>query len=183
MVPGRIQRAPMPLGVVSFLFITASPLRSQESAPLEIGSRVRVKAGAQQPWVVGNLLQLPADSVWLHTGDSVSSVALATSSLASFEFSRGRKSQAGRGAWIGLGSGAIIGLIVGAATYEDCSGCLAPDPGAAGSAVLGAVLFGVFGLGVGALIGGSIDAERWEPVPPPWSADDEHLNAGNSASP
>jgi hypothetical protein len=63
----------------------------------------------------------------------------------------------------------VAGLIVGAATYEECSGCIGPDPGIAGNAILGGVLFGVFGLGLGALIGSRIQAEHWEPIPRPWA--------------
>jgi hypothetical protein len=147
----------------------AVPALSQEPAPLTVGSRVRVKAEAANPhWLVGRLLALPDDSVRLHVADSGAGVALPLATLASFEVSRGRQRQTGRGAWMGAATGALLGLILGAATYEECQSCIGPDPGTGGSAILGAVIMGAFGVGVGALIGGNIRAERWEPVPPPW---------------
>jgi hypothetical protein len=171
----------MPRSLLSLIAALASSLvplaspgvaLSQESTAVQIGSRVRVKAaGADQSWVVGKLLELPADSVRLLTSQAPQeSVAVATRSLASFERSYGKRSRAGKGAWIGLGVGAALGFIIGAAAYEECSGfCPAPDPGPAGTGAIVAVLGGAFGLGVGALIGRGIHAEHWKPVPRPWA--------------
>ena len=143
---------------------------SQEPTRVEVGSRVRLKAeGAGQRWMVGKLLEFRSDSVRLLTGEPpTDSLALAFHSIESLERSRGQQSQAAHGAWVGLGAGAAVGLLLGAMTYEECVGCLAPDPGRAGSGLIGAVLGGLFGMGVGALIGRSVHAERWESVRQPW---------------
>lgn len=146
--------------------------QSQESAPVGIGSRVRVRVeGTGQPWVVGQLLALSDDSVRLRAEGPSDSMALGIPSLAKFEVSRGRRGQAGRGAKLGAAVGGVAGLILGAATYEECDGCIAPDPGRGGTALLGGVLGAAFGLGIGALIGRGVQAEQWAPVPRPWSAE------------
>ena len=168
-----MRAAPILLALVALVFTSADPVWSQDSTRVEAGSRVRVKAqGADQRWLAGELLQFRADTLRLRTADPPDSVTLTTGSLAGLELSRGRKSQAGKGAALGAGVGVILGLVVGAVTYEDdCPDCLGLDPGVGGSALLGGVLFGVLGLGVGALIGASVDAERWEPLPQPWSGE------------
>jgi hypothetical protein len=160
--------------LASSLVLLASPgtTVSQEPTGIKIGSRVRVKAeGAGQRWVIGELLELSGDSVRLLTGDPPDErIAVATRSLASFERSRGQRSRAGKGAWIGLGAGVALGFILGVATYEECSGfCPAPDLGPAGGGTIVGVLGGLFGLGVGALIGRSIQAEQWESARRPWA--------------
>ena len=174
---------PIVMVASTFVFlVSCAGARSQSLTVSDVGGRVRVKAdGADKGWIVGKLRELPGDSVRLWTGvhprDSLSVATHSLPSLVSFERSRGKRSQSSQGAWIGLSAGVVAGLIVGAATYEECSGCLAPDPGTAGSAILGGVLFGLAGLGLGALIGSQIDAEHWEPIPRPWApgerADDE----------
>jgi hypothetical protein len=160
---------PGPTAVLAtFLVLLAGPsdTLSQEPAPVEIGTRVRVKAeGEGQRWMVGKLLELRSDSVRLLTGTPpTDSVAVALDSLAGFELSRGQRSQAGRGALIGLGTGAVLGFIIGIATYEECSGFCVFDPGRAGTGAVLAGLGGLFGLGVGALIGRGSHTDRWEPV-------------------
>ena len=131
--------------------------------------RVQVKARVPTSDGWGGFLQFRADTLRLRTADPPDSVTLTSGSLAGFEPSWSQV-PGGERAALGAGVGVILGLVVGAVTYEnDCPECIGLDPGVGGSALLGGVLFGVLGLGVGALIGASVDAERWEPVPQPWS--------------
>jgi hypothetical protein len=162
---------PVVLLASSLVFlIGCAPSRSQVPTAPDIGGRVRIKAeGAGQGWVVGQLRELPGDSVRLLTGDPPrDSLAVATGSLTDFERSRGEGTRAAQGAWIGLGVGAFAGIVVGAATY-DSEGSFGWDPGASGSALIGGVLVGLLGMGVGALIGTTVQAERWERIPQPWA--------------
>ncbi len=146
------------------------PSLSQQPTPVEIGARVRLRPeGAGQRWVVGQLLAVSEDSVRLLAGDPPDSVALGLPSLASFDVSMGQRRQTGRGAMIGLGIGAVAGILLGASTGSECDDCFSPGPGPGESAVAGGVLFGALGAGIGALIGRSSQGERWEAVPQPWS--------------
>jgi hypothetical protein len=150
------------------VFTAAEPLASQEPAALQADARVRLMMVGAERWSVGNLLMQPRDSVRLLVGGSGDTLAVATASVTRFEMSKGRHRQTARGAWIGAIVGALAGSTIGLATYEECGGCLAPDPGRGGSAMIGAVAFGLLGAGIGALTGSQITAERWAPLPQPW---------------
>ena len=58
----------------------------------------------------------------------------------------------GRYALIGLGTGAAAGAAVGAGSYSPCSGFCILSPTRAQDAGFGAVVFGVVGVLIGALI-------------------------------
>jgi hypothetical protein len=160
------------LGTALLLLIFPEVASSQASSPIQAGSRIRVKpAGPGQEWVMGNLLELPKDSVRLITGGTQKdSVTMPLSSLASFERSIGQRSRAGKGAVIGLGTGAVAGLILGLVAYEECTGFCVVDPGRAGTGAIMALLGGVFGTGLGALFGTTVHEDRWVPVKQPWGS-------------
>ena len=149
---------------------SAPPSLQSQAASVPPDARVRLIAIGAERWVIGTLLAPPGDTVKLLEADSREIHAVATAGLTRFEVSRGRRRQTARGAWIGLATGGIAGAVLGAATYEDCDACLGPDPGEAGSAILGSVLGGLFGLGIGALVGSAFTGERWSPVPQPWGS-------------
>ena len=164
------RRCPTSLILAALLMGVGAPALAQDST-LTPDARVRVMAVGTNRWVIGKLLAPPRDTVTLLEGDSGETKALATASLARFEVSRGRRKQTGRGAWIGAVTGGVISALLGAVTYEECSGfCVAPDPGRGGTALLGGLLGGVFGLGVGALVGTAFTGDRWTPVPQPWGS-------------
>ncbi|HEX6434347.1 MAG TPA: hypothetical protein VFZ87_08880, partial [Gemmatimonadales bacterium] len=99
------------------------------------------------------------------------SMAVALNSLAAFERSQGVRSRTGKGALIGLGAGALLGLILGVATFEECTGFCVLDLDRAETGGLGALVGGLFGTGVGMLFGASVREDRWVPVQQPWGAD------------
>ena len=158
--------------IAAALVLTAAePLASQEPDALQADARVRLMMVGADRWSVGNLLMQPRDSVKLLAGNTSDTLAVATASLARFEMSKGRHRQTGHGARIGAIVGALAGATLGLATYEDCEGCLAPDPGRGGSAFIGAAALGLLGAGIGAITGSQITAERWAPLPQPWGAE------------
>jgi hypothetical protein len=161
------------MAATALMLLTAEVVRPQEIPQVQVGSRVRVRpAGPGQSWLTGNLLELPGDSVRLLTGDTHRhSVAIALNSVANFERSQGVRPRTGKGALIGLGTGALAGLILGVALYEECTAFCVVDPGRAGSGALGALLGALFGTGIGALFGATVRADRWVPVEQPWGAD------------
>jgi hypothetical protein len=140
---------------------------------MEVGSRIRVKpTGPGQSWLTGSLLELPGDSVWLLTSrPRKDSVAVAINSLSAFERSHGVRSRPGKGAVIGLGTGAVLGFVLGLATFEECTGFCVLDLDRAETAGLGALFGGLLGTGVGALFGATLREDRWVPVQQPWGAD------------
>jgi hypothetical protein len=157
--------------IAAVLVLTAAdPLASQEPAALQADARVRLMMVGADRWSVGNLLKQTRDSVRLLAGDSGDTLAVATTSLARFEISKGRHRQTGRGALIGVAVGTVVGAVLGVATYEERGdrGSLVLDPGPGGSALLGGGLLGLLGAGIGALTGSQITAERWTPLPQPW---------------
>ena len=161
------RRPPTPLILATLLAAAAPPALAQDTT-LVPDARVRVIAVGADRWIVGKLLAPPRDTVTVLDDASGERMALPTAGLARFEVSRGRRRQAGRGAWIGAAAGGVAGALLGAVTYEECTGFCVADPGPAGSAVLGGLLGGVFGLGVGALVGSAFSGDRWVPVAQPW---------------
>ncbi|HET6777934.1 MAG TPA: hypothetical protein VFH26_03515 [Gemmatimonadales bacterium] len=161
------------LGAALLLLARPEIARSQDSAQVNVGSRIRVKpAGPGQSWLTGSLLELPGDSVRLVTSrPRKDSVAIALNSLAAFEWSQGVRSRTGRGALIGLGAGALAGLILGVVTFEECTGFCILDLDRGETGLLGALVGGLFGTGVGMLFGATVREDRWVPVPQPWTAD------------
>jgi hypothetical protein len=58
----------------------------------------------------------------------------------------------GRNTLIGLGAGAVLGVVIGEASHKDCTGFCLLNATRGQDAGIGAVLFGVIGTVVGALI-------------------------------
>lgn len=82
------------------------------------------------------------------------------SAITSLEVAHGKKSNVGKGAWIGGGIGAGLGLAVGIAVANDDFF----DAGAEAIPV-GIVLFGLMGAGVGAIVGALTPGTRWLDIP------------------
>jgi len=81
--------------------------------------------------------------------------------------------QTGRGALFGLGIGAAAGLMIGMVAYTPCPPngfCIMQPTSAVESGMMGALVFGVLGAGVGAIIGSLTPAGTWEQMPLPASA-------------
>jgi hypothetical protein len=90
--------------------------------PPEEGARVRIKAPPSHPkWIKGTLSELPDGSLALLPEDARNEAPLLLSldQIAEFEVYSGRKSAAGKGALIGLGTGAVVGIAVG---FIGCEG-------------------------------------------------------------
>jgi hypothetical protein len=107
------------------------------------------------------LVSADADSLRFTT-DTSDVVAIPTGSVTRFERSRGRRSNAGRGALIGGLSLGAFGLVIGiGAATEDNSSSF--DVGVEDVA-LGTLILGATGAGLGALIGAASKGEHWEPL-------------------
>ena len=143
---------------------TQPPLVQQTTAQADSGSRVRITVDKpSKRSYVGTLISADADSLRFTT-DTGGVVAIPTASIARLERSRGRRSNAGRGAVIGGVIGGATGLILGIAASADESSWfeVGPEEIAVVTAFMGATF-----AGLGALIGAATKRERWEPVAVP----------------
>lgn len=138
-----------------------APVTPAPVAQADSGSRVRITVDRPSKHShFGTLVSADADSLRFTT-DSTGVVAIPTASVTRLERSRGRHSNAGRGAVIGGVIGGAAGIILGIAASADESSYV--DTGPEGVLFATAIL-GATGAGLGALIGAASKRDRWEPV-------------------
>jgi len=115
--------------------------------------------------IMGLLMRVDEDSVVVNVGPGLPGRTVAIDALQSFAVAHGRKSSAGKGALIGLASGVAGGVVAGKIVCSggDCENSGLGDTTPIVASVLG-VGGGLFGLGMGALIGGRFHTDRWERV-------------------
>ena len=150
--------APLFSLLTALLQVSAAPAPSP-TVEADAGSRVRITVGKTKQ--VGALVSADADSLRFIT-DTSGLVAIPTVSVTRFERSRGRRSNAGRGALLGGVIGGAMGLIGGIGAEADNSDW-GIEIGAEGIA-LATLFFGATGAGLGALIGAASKGEKWEPL-------------------
>jgi hypothetical protein len=151
------------LALAPFSSITAQ----EQPPPLEPGARMRLDVC--NPFctarMVTRFVAVFADTLLLETETQGTPETIPFSSVRKLEVSRGLKSNAGKGAGIGLlvgaGVGAVLGTVVAAARWDraDCARgrCRWPLVG------IGALGVGAVGTLIGLTAAGSSD--RWEEVP------------------
>jgi hypothetical protein len=144
--------------VLVLLLTIAPPVHSQADS----GLRVRITTSAsRQPRWVGTLISVDNDSVRLMSAGGRQRVALPITRIVRAERSRGRRSNAGRGAMIGAlvggGAGFILGLL--ASGEQDSFYEIGADEVIVAMAFLGAA-----GAGIGALVGAVTPRDQWEPL-------------------
>ena len=156
--------------------ITPVPAMSQTSASdppnVDAGSRVRIAApvfgGKKQ---VATVVSVTGDSLVLRQGASTTYRSVAKSDITGLEVSRGTYTRKQKGALLGLLIGAATGAAVGYASYQKpkpCEGfaCIGDifGPSTRGFNVgLGASMGGLLGAAVGALVGMSA-RDSWVPA-------------------
>ena len=135
------------------------------------GDTVRVTAPSMDmDGSVGTVAALETDTLTVQVEDRADALYVPLADVTKLEVRRGRKSNAGKGALIGLGVGAVVGVALGfAACAGESGGALCnSDTGEDTSVALAALLgaYGaVLGTGIGALIGLAARTDRWETVP------------------
>jgi hypothetical protein len=146
-------------------------IRADEPPLCGPGSKIRVSNACdvmQRPWggdhtkrLVGTLVELDSEILRLQQRSSTDVTEIQRPCVDELEVSRGRKSKALQGAAVGFLTGAVAGAI----TILSCSSCeLDEDEQLEAFLVFtggGGVLFGLAGLGIGALI----RTDQWEEVP------------------
>ena len=158
------------------LLVCASALSASDTTFVSQGARVKVfpsMAGANP--VTGEVAKLSYDTLVIVPEGNGSALTFYRSDLRKIEVSQGKKSNVGKGAWIGAAAGAVSGFIIGyaAGPYENCA--------KAGCGAVTAALFGAGGALVGVGVGAATSGERWAetefPAPPPVA-----LNVGKDGS-
>ena len=152
-----------------------TPLASATAqVPVGPGARVRVTGnffcqpfnsncmGDMPQRYVGTFVTWEVDTLVVQSNGDTLSVRV--NLVTRLDVSRGRKTNTGKGAGIGVLLGGVVGALIGYASYEECVHCffdLRPETLAAAGAVIG----GLGGLAAGALIGSAIETDRWMEMP------------------
>lgn len=126
-------------------------------AEVQPGARIRVRSPARIAGrAVGIMIGRSSDSLTF-AREGAAPVPLALRDITLLEVSRGKSR--GRGAIRGMVLGGAIGLVLGAAEYEEgkCDGTICSRGTAAELGAIGGVL-------VGSVLGAAIGVERWERV-------------------
>ncbi len=135
--------------------VVRDPAPWHELAP---GHRVRVHLSQPRSKVVGYVVRLTADTLVINSeADAKHEVALATANIRRLDLSRGERSRAGRGVFVGL----LVGAAAGAAAlaYFCSDSCIGAWP------LFGLIPGGALvGAGIGAGVGSLFRTERWQPV-------------------
>jgi hypothetical protein len=159
-------------GLSTFVGNAAAAQMPATEAPLQIGARVRVSSSApgfSGPLRVANVLAQHGDTLSFRPEGTQDSIALPLSLITRIEVSTSRSSHGRQGMGLGLLGGALIGAVVGAATYTPCSsteflGCLFAPTSRGANAELGGIGGALIGTIVGGVIGRNRQTENWERV-------------------
>ncbi len=152
------------------LMLGSSALSAQDSIPLGTRVRVSVGVGSDSRHIVGTLASVARAAWVLQLNKRGDSVVVPTADLTEVRVSRGTH----RHVLKGIAIGALVGGILGAATYEEpaprscipesfCSSWGSPLSGMDSPAVA-AVAGAMGGVLYGAVIGALVKTERWELV-------------------
>ncbi len=135
--------------------LLTSPAVSQQP---QIGQRIRLQPAGEQGWLDGVFLGAWADSLLVQRASGGQLDTLAVGSVRRVQTVQG--SHWGTGLLVGAAAGAVIGVVgILTSCAEEDVGCANTNPGAAVYGLGGAVLGGILGLAIGALIPNWEDAD------------------------
>ena len=160
--------------------LCASAAAQANPSLLPLGIRVRMSVSSPAPdsvghgsaagstllreRIIGTLESATNNKLIVREGKDGPRREVPLASLNLLEVSRGRHSSSGKGALIGMFAGASGGVAAGfvVCNHGNCDSSMGDLTGIfAGALGLGG---GLFGAGIGAIIGGAISTERWERV-------------------
>jgi len=137
--------------------------------PVSAGSYVRIESSVLgSGFHKGNVVTATSDTLLFQPKADAPAIQIATPNIVKLEVAGPQKTHKARGALIGFLIGAGTGAVLGAATYkkDQCAGiCVVPDARSF-DATLGAVLLGVPGAIIGAIVGAH-PSNTWVPVAVP----------------
>ncbi len=155
------------------LCVTTSTVRAQQQPNmLEAGARVRLTSPTlESDQRIVRIVSPGTDTLVFQSERNPVTRRLALKDISAVERSLGEKRRTGSGAVIGLLAGAAIGGILGYTAQErtcenaGLTGCLILPASAGQSAALGGIVGGLAGLLVGTTVGWLSKSERWQRVP------------------
>jgi hypothetical protein len=132
-------------------------------------ARIRFAVAPDAPLAIATVVARHGDSLWVRPEQATDTVAFRVSSLARLDVSRGKETHARHAAGVGFLLGAVAGAVDGFSNGQDCSGYDAAYPPCLNrgqSAATEAVLAGILGAAIGAIVGWVKPVERWNHIVP-----------------
>lgn len=160
-------------GLLLSTFLCAQgALAAQVPPMITPGSRVRVTLARAEAPLIGVVQALRADSLLLELEPGVGETrTIHIPGVARVELSQGVQRRTAKGAAVGAVVGITLGALLGAQSDDECDVEVCVDlVSREESIVLGAVIVGLLGTAVGAVIGHLSRQERWVRVPVPLPA-------------
>ena len=145
---------------------SGSSVVAQTPVRLESGARVRLVAPAIP--VGEQIVRIEGtanDTLVFRSEGYPVTRSLALSEISSVDVSLGQRRRTARGALMGLGTGVLVGAVVGYMTFEPCEGfCMFEPTTAGGNAAWVGLGGGLLGLVAGTTVGFLTKSERWQRV-------------------
>ena len=145
---------------------TSTEAAAQDTPPIAVGERVRVSTASGATYV--GLVGMVTSAVIEVQDEEGSRSSVPLSTVRRLEVSRGQKSNASAGAFIGFVTGAITGALIGGSLGDDPPFFGGDEPfpfSAEKKAFIGFLLGGAGGAIIGKLIGEAVHSDRWVEVP------------------
>ena len=156
-------------GVVLLGVVLSHSLRAQDNARLREGQRVRVTTRSAKTPTVGSLIAISGDTLLLRTDQSSDPYRILRGDLVSVDTSKGfvHTGPGGLGGGIiGLGVGAVTGVIVGKLiANRDRARNRCPDGNCEFAELVTVPIGALVGFVAGGVIGSQLGGEEWDPVP------------------
>jgi hypothetical protein len=151
-------RALLVLGLVALAGAQGGQAQ-QATTGLVPGRRIRIHQSGVKP-LAGEFVSMGSDGIRLTTSPADTQL-VPKADITGVDLSQGTKSKAGSGAVTGLLVGAAGGALLGVAGCSgDESGWVTPGQ----CAGAGALVFGALGAGIGALLGSGKRTDKWAPT-------------------
>ena len=144
---------------------TSTEAAAQDTPPIAVGERVRVSTASGATYV--GLVGMVTSAVIEVQDEEGSRSSVPLSTVRRLEVSRGQKSNASAGAFIGFVTGAITGALIGGSLGDapPIFGGETSPLSAEKKAFIGFLLGGAGGAIIGKLIGEAVHSDRWVEVP------------------
>ncbi|MFC1564277.1 hypothetical protein ACFL6G_05035 [candidate division KSB1 bacterium] len=168
-----IRQKPFYITVI-FLLIFSFQVQSQEKTAIDTDTRIRLTLTSQENALIGKFSGVENNSVKIFSSDDNRNLLIPINDVSRLDvFKRDSFwSKAGKGAKkgvkIGVITGAAVGALGGAIAYATDSG--SDGEFGAGAILIDALIVGVIGIELGAIIGAAVyagkeDLGKWENVP------------------
>jgi hypothetical protein len=149
------------------ILMSGSALSAQTPRQLEVSSRVRITQIVGAP-ILGQVLNPGGESISLLESRTGIQISVARSNIYRMQMKvKGKRGPGAiKGGMLGLVGGALVGGLLGAASYRPSSESICIMACSTGeSAAMGATVLGAGGLLLGLVIGASAGGDRWVDVP------------------